>query len=73
MEDYRQEGLNRFVEEELVPWLHNQGFIKPDYEDLGKILCKKYEGESDKFNKLSERASNTIKEAQQFLDNLKNK
>ena len=72
-DDFRIECYRNFVKNELVPWMHDQGFIKPDYEQVGLILCEEYKGEIEKFKELSERSTKTIQEAQAFLDKLKKK
>ncbi|MAX51470.1 MAG: hypothetical protein CMH22_05780 [Methylophaga sp.] len=69
--DYRKEGLTRLVKTELVPWLKDQGLIKPDFETIGEILKDTYKGENDKFEKLSNEATELLKEATEFLNLLK--
>jgi len=74
MENYRLEGLKRFVEEDLVRWLSKKhGFLKADFEAIGAILFTKYQGEDDKFREMMENGNRVMIEAQEFLDKLKNK
>jgi len=65
--DYRMEGLTNFVKTELVPYLAEQGFIKPDFETVGNILSEVYKGENEKFEELTKRMRDTRLEAEAFL------
>ena len=74
MENYRLEGLKRFVETELIQWLNKEhGFIKADFEVIGAIIFTKYYGEDERIDKMLVEGAKTIKDAQEFLDKLKNK
>lgn len=69
--DYRYEGLKGFVNDELAPWVREQGFLPSDLEDIADILKEKYSGEREKFDKLMGDMTQTRIEAQAFLDKIK--
>ena len=74
MENYRLNGLERFVTTELVTWLYEEhGFVKADFEVIGAILFSKYKGADKKLEDLFESSSKLIKEADELLERLKNK
>lgn len=74
MENFRLEGLERFVTTELVEWLNSEhGFIKADFEVIGAILFSKYKGEDKKLKELLESSLKIRQEAEELLERLRKK
>lgn len=71
--NYRLEGLTREAEEIAQKLKKDSGLMNCDLEVIGAILFTKYRGEDDRLLEMLENTSKLLKEADEFLEKLKNK
>jgi hypothetical protein len=72
-ENYRLAGLQREADEISEHLRKNVGLMGCDLEVIGALLFTKYRGEDDRIEELNISTSKLLKEADEFLEKLRNK
>ena len=71
--NYRLEGLQREADEIAHKLRNETGLMNCDLEVIGAILFTKYRGEDDRLSQMFNNTSKLLKEADDFLEKLRNK
>jgi hypothetical protein len=71
--NYRLEGLRREADEIENNLRREMGLLPADIEVIGALLFIKHKGQDEKLSEMLENTSKLIKEAEEFLERLKNK
>lgn len=71
--NYRLEGLRREADDVANYLKKEVGLLGCDLEVIGALLFTKYRGEDKRISEMLENTSNLLKEAEEFLNTLKNK
>lgn len=71
--NYRLEGLRREANDVANYLIREVGLMGCDLEIIGALLFIKYKGEDKRISEMLDNASKLLKEADKFLNDLKNK
>jgi hypothetical protein len=71
--NYRLEGLRREANEIEHKLRRDIGLLPADIEVIGALLFIKHQGADKKLSEMLENTAKVIKEAEEFLEKLKNK